>query len=74
MAKPNKDANSIRRLLDFILGWYEKGSGSWILASRVERVLTLHRDGPEYGDSSGWCTACGDCWPCATVRALEGEE
>lgn len=72
MAKPSKDANSVRKLLDFILPWYEKGSAAWILASRVERVLALHARG-----EAGCCIYCEQDghvvpWPCPTVRALEG--
>lgn len=41
-----------------------------ILASRVEKVLALHK----CGAFRYQCRLCGTTWPCLTIRILNGEE
>ena len=64
MSKP-----TIRTLLDKI-GSFADGSPSFVLAERVEKVLALHC---EERDPIEDATFCAHYWPCAIVRALEGE-
>lgn len=46
-----------------------------ILAARVEAVLALHKtDGSGREELEGECEACGEEWPCPTVRILDGEQ
>jgi hypothetical protein len=56
-----------RELLD--IGAQHGDSVPSELASRVEKVLALHRE-----DVGNRCMACGYSWPCPTVRILNGEE
>ena len=50
-----------------------------ILAERVEKVLALHQQTQttayDYGMPivTNRCRKCRDIWPCATMRALDGE-
>ena len=46
-----------------------------MLAERVEKVLALHPACglPAPGRLLPWCVRCSESWPCATVRALDGE-
>ena len=41
-----------------------------VLASRVEKVLALHRPGA-LGNA---CRHCVCTWPCPTIRILNGEQ
>ena len=62
MSKP-----TIRELIERA---YERESGV-VLAERVEAVLKLHR---EFGRDEISCEECDCRWPCATIRALNGEQ
>lgn len=45
------------------------------LTSRIEQVLVLH--GPPTESEAKYadlCLACGELWPCSTLRILDGEE
>lgn len=43
-------------------------------AARVERVLALHPCPTESGAKYADLCQCGELWPCATVRALDGQK
>ena len=49
------------------------------LEAKLAKVIELHHNGGlgvldgGLGYPSGWCTCCGDCWPCQTYRAAKGE-
>ena len=51
-----------------------------ILASRVEKVLALHKQSDSTFADRPWCCVCKDAqnnhvdWPCPTVRILNGEQ
>lgn len=65
MTKP-----TIRELLDTSA---VPGDEPWCeLAERVEAVLRLHWEDKVQHDS--YCGHCIVLWPCATIRALNGEQ
>ena len=67
--EPMSETPTARELLD--------GSGQWaggLLVSRVEAVIARHRRQTMMTAGCVRCIECGDQYPCATVRILDGKE